>query len=321
MAEKRQPWMKFYPADWRADPALRMCSRAARSLWIDLMGLMHEAEPYGFLLIKGTPPTIQQIADMVGGTPKELDRLRGELQTHGVFSRIGDDDLPRDLMLLVPTAAPRGTIFSRRMVRDWARSEEGRLWVSKRRDRQKPRRDPNRAPDLKLPTQSPDTRNQTSDGLRNPSGGEPPEADSGIKAASLDPKPPPIPLFMHRPPSGDYAWLLFNPGLEWLQLVYGEHPAKLRAVIGRWNQLAADDHKRVWEAMVRCQAEAIADPKAWVVAALGGKVADGSPAPRPPQVTTVGAGETDFQRRHREWRDGGRQGPEPQPGDVPETVS
>ena len=45
------PWMKFYTADWRSDPALRMCSMAARGLWVEMICLMHEATPYGQLLI------------------------------------------------------------------------------------------------------------------------------------------------------------------------------------------------------------------------------------------------------------------------------
>ena len=47
------PWMKFYPSDWRADPALRMCSLGARGLWAEMMCIMHEAEPYGCLLVNG----------------------------------------------------------------------------------------------------------------------------------------------------------------------------------------------------------------------------------------------------------------------------
>lgn len=37
------PWLKFYPTDWRSDPALKMCSLAARGLWIEMIALMHEA--------------------------------------------------------------------------------------------------------------------------------------------------------------------------------------------------------------------------------------------------------------------------------------
>ena len=31
------PWMKFYPSDWRSDAALRTVSSAARGLWMDML--------------------------------------------------------------------------------------------------------------------------------------------------------------------------------------------------------------------------------------------------------------------------------------------
>jgi hypothetical protein len=44
-----------------------MVSRAARSLWIDMLGLMHQAEPYGFLIVGRTPLiTAAQIARALG---------------------------------------------------------------------------------------------------------------------------------------------------------------------------------------------------------------------------------------------------------------
>jgi hypothetical protein len=55
------PWMKFYPADWRSDPMLRLCSLAARGLWAEMICLMHEAEPYGSLLVNGNPQVKGQV--------------------------------------------------------------------------------------------------------------------------------------------------------------------------------------------------------------------------------------------------------------------
>ncbi|OCX17608.1 hypothetical protein QV13_12695 [Mesorhizobium hungaricum] len=92
------PWMKFYPSDWRADPALRMCSMAARGLWIEMLCVMHEAEPRGHLLVNGNPVTERQLAALAGVSLKEAGALVGELEQAGVFSR--DDN---------------GTVYSRRM--------------------------------------------------------------------------------------------------------------------------------------------------------------------------------------------------------------
>lgn len=103
----KRPWLKFYPADWRADPRLRMCSLAARGLWIDLMTYMHEGEPYGHLTIDGLVPTVDAMAGLVGRPHREVIKALVELEARGVFDR-GD----------------KGVIISRRMVRDKARDDK-----------------------------------------------------------------------------------------------------------------------------------------------------------------------------------------------------
>jgi DNA-binding Lrp family transcriptional regulator len=105
----KTPWMKWYPADWRADPRLRMCSYAARGLWADLITLMHEGEPYGLLLVNGIAPTIKQIASLLGGSEREVKSLIDELESAGVFSR-----------------TDAGVIYSRRMMRDKAKADKDR---------------------------------------------------------------------------------------------------------------------------------------------------------------------------------------------------
>jgi len=97
--------MKFYPCDWRSDAALRAVSSAARGLWIDLLSLMHEAEPYGHLVINGTAIEPRIIAKTTGNSPRNVREWLGELERAGVFSRTKDD-----------------VIYSRRMVRDFAQA-------------------------------------------------------------------------------------------------------------------------------------------------------------------------------------------------------
>lgn len=94
------PWMKFYPTDWRSDPALRMCRLSARGLWIEMIALMHEATPYGHLLVSGRSPTDAQLAVLAGTTPEQIPELIGELESAGVFSRTRE-----------------GVIYSRKMTR------------------------------------------------------------------------------------------------------------------------------------------------------------------------------------------------------------
>ncbi|MDD7973431.1 hypothetical protein [Roseinatronobacter alkalisoli] len=87
MSTQKQPWVKFYTTDWRSDPCLKMCSLAARGLWIEMISLMHEATPYGHLLVSGQCPTDTQLAVLVGAPPDQIAALLGELESARVFSR------------------------------------------------------------------------------------------------------------------------------------------------------------------------------------------------------------------------------------------
>ena len=124
-----QPWLKFYPSDWRADPALRMCSLMARGLWMEMLCLMHEAIPRGSLLINGNKVTGKQLASLCGASLTDTVRCMGELAGAGVFS-----------------TEPDGIIFSRRMRRDEEKSEEGRKQIEKRWGNRKPTDEPNGGP-------------------------------------------------------------------------------------------------------------------------------------------------------------------------------
>ena len=106
----KQPWLKFFPSDWRADPALRMCSLAARGLWIEMLCLMHEARPHGSLLVNGKPVTAAQLANLVGAGVAEVEGFLAELEEAGVFSRDAD-----------------GALYSRRMRRDEERAAANRV--------------------------------------------------------------------------------------------------------------------------------------------------------------------------------------------------
>lgn len=97
----RRPSFQFYPADWRKDMALQSCSVAARGLWMDLLCIAHECEPYGHLVVNGKPMNAAQIGRHTGLTQRECERLLSELHESGVSSTTVD-----------------GIIFSRRMVRD-----------------------------------------------------------------------------------------------------------------------------------------------------------------------------------------------------------
>ena len=97
----KRPAFQFYPSDWRKDMALQSCSVAARGLWIDMLCIAHECDPYGHLTVNGRPMDAAQIARHAGISERECKKLIEELDFSGVTSR-----------------TENGAIFSRRMVRD-----------------------------------------------------------------------------------------------------------------------------------------------------------------------------------------------------------
>ena len=95
------PWVKWFFRDWRSDLAVRSCSLSARGLWHEMLGLMHDAEPYGHLIVAGQHPSPETLAVLIGVDKQEVIQGLKQLETAGVFSRTDE-----------------GVIFSRRMVRD-----------------------------------------------------------------------------------------------------------------------------------------------------------------------------------------------------------
>lgn len=104
-----QSYIKFYGNDWRSDPRLRLCSAASRGVWIDLITIMMEAEPFGHLLVNGAAPTEQEIAALTVTSTAVIRKAMAELAEKGVYSK-----------------TPEGVIYSRRMVKDAARLAEAR---------------------------------------------------------------------------------------------------------------------------------------------------------------------------------------------------
>lgn len=147
-----QPWMKFFPSDWRSDQALRVCSLAARGLWIEMLCVMHTATPYGHLLINGSPVSDSQLAMLAGTSSNQITALVGELELAGVFSRTS-----------------KGVIYSRRMTRDEKKAvlarKNGKAGGNPNLCKTKPNPPPDNPPDNHAvngedKTQKPDSRVQ-----------------------------------------------------------------------------------------------------------------------------------------------------------------
>lgn len=105
----RTPWMKWYPSDWRGDALVQACEPLARYVWIEMLGLMHEAEPYGHLVSAGRAMDYRTLSRLIGMDSGDVKRAVKQLEAVGVFSR-----------------TDKGVIYSRRMVRDKTKAEINR---------------------------------------------------------------------------------------------------------------------------------------------------------------------------------------------------
>lgn len=289
-----RPWLKFYTADWRADPRLRSCSLAARGLWMEMLCLMHEAEPYGHLLINGRPVGDRQLAALCGAVPDELAAAKAELDAAGVFS-LGDG----------------GVVFSRRMVRDKAKSDQGREWGKRGGN-----------PALKPPPPGP--------ALGGPAAGKPPAGGlaagrlaarkSGAEPAGDAPAPrrratpgvnpsrargpesrnqTPDPIGSDTPgvsapgagaPGArplDLKARLYGDCRLWLEQAAGLAEARARAQIGKWLK-GGGREQRLIAAFLEAQRCSAADPIPYITRLM--QAADDTPsAPGPPDRTAPAA--------------------------------
>jgi hypothetical protein len=96
----KNPSTRWYFNDWRNDTAVMACSDAAQGFWAWLLCIC--AENGGYLLIGGRAPTVAELATLRGRDKRTIVRLLAELRAKNVFS-VRED----------------GTIFNRRMVRDF----------------------------------------------------------------------------------------------------------------------------------------------------------------------------------------------------------
>lgn len=101
LQQARRPAIQFYVKDWMSHPGLRMCTLAARGLWLEMMCIMHECTPYGYLAIGGKGILPEVFARRVGESEADVLRWLTELETNAVFAR-----------------DPSGIIYSPRMLRD-----------------------------------------------------------------------------------------------------------------------------------------------------------------------------------------------------------
>lgn len=98
---KKLAWQKWFWGDYLSDKRVALCSLGARGLWMEMLGIMCNEEPHGYLKVGRKVILPRELALLVGAPLDEVERYLDELDEVEVYSRDGD-----------------GCIFSRRMVRD-----------------------------------------------------------------------------------------------------------------------------------------------------------------------------------------------------------
>lgn len=86
---EKSPAFQWYARDWLTDVNLRMCSRAARGLWVDALSLMWLSDVQGRLNCISRA----DLCLVLGGTEAELTPLIDELISKGVASSDGPGSL------------------------------------------------------------------------------------------------------------------------------------------------------------------------------------------------------------------------------------
>jgi len=84
---KHNPWFKFNPTRWLADPHLRMCSPQSHGLLINLMAYAHNGNPYGYLSNGGMAIGPQEASRMLAWNHQTVSRAWAELEQHGRIAR------------------------------------------------------------------------------------------------------------------------------------------------------------------------------------------------------------------------------------------
>jgi len=107
LKEDNRPAQQWYWDDWFSAFDVRLCSLAARGLWIDMLGIMFKAEIRGTLTVNGKQINGKHLAKIIGAADNDIKSLLSELEEQDVFSRL-----------------PDGTIYCRRMFKESGRKDE-----------------------------------------------------------------------------------------------------------------------------------------------------------------------------------------------------
>lgn len=106
MTRDKKPYYRWYPGDLRRDLAVQSCEWDIRAVWREMLDLMHDGEPRGYLTAGGVPiATGKELSIAIGG---------------GIPAALCQRAIVTLKAKKVCGVTDEGVMFSRRMVRDEA---------------------------------------------------------------------------------------------------------------------------------------------------------------------------------------------------------
>jgi hypothetical protein len=228
-----------------SDEGVRACSLAARGLWFDLLCIAgsNKDKEYGFVMVGGRAPSVDQIARRVGATVEEVEILVRELEDARVFSR-----------------DRRGIIYCRRMVRAEKSRGNGRLGGNPNLMRQKENPGQvNSEPKAPIPEPEPEPEPEPPRKVPiPPESAELPLGDVPTVQSTAMTEQEPL----------DARTNLFRNGLGILKRITGKTESSLRPMLGRWLKTANDDSVWLMRKIEDAERERMAEPVSWIEACL-----------------------------------------------------
>lgn len=105
--QDNRPAFQFYPDDWKAEDGLKLCSLAAKGLWIEMLMIMFKSKVRGCLLVNEKQIKSKELAKLTSNNEPEIEILLTELEQYNVYSRLKS-----------------GCIYCRRMYREALHEKE-----------------------------------------------------------------------------------------------------------------------------------------------------------------------------------------------------
>lgn len=259
----KRPSFQFYPSDYQGNSNLKRCTHEEKGIWVDVLCLLHDQEPYGLLRW-----TLAEIAQAVNTTPEKLTGLvrREILKGHDekcqafIYRPRSGRREGEPITLIAEQAGPLW--YSSRMVRDeYLRKIRGAS--TQFTSESQPQPSPHLSPKGGLGERSSDGSTSSS------SSSSTSITDLDKSKSSGAPSAPPGPV--------DFKKAVFREGLK---LIGGDND-KNRQFLG---QLVRDyGTKLVVEAMLESEKQGPVDAKGYIKKLLGER---GQKIERPQKATT-----------------------------------